>query len=74
MDTDLALVIGIFVLVVSLPSVFSAVVARRTPLVGVLASFIGLALLAYAVSLGEGKYTITEVPNVFLRVFNTYIF
>ncbi|MDP3195989.1 hypothetical protein [Tabrizicola sp.] len=68
MDTDLALTVGILLLVLSVPSLLSAWVESRAPRLGAIL-FIGAgALILYALTTHPGGYAFREVPGVMINV------
>jgi len=72
MDTDLILVIGIVVLVLSVPSLLSAYAEARAPRAGAVLVLIGGVLVATALTQHSAGYTFSELPSVFLRVIGRY--
>lgn len=74
MDTDLVLVIGIVVLVLSLPSLLSAFTEGRAPRAGAIMLLIGGVLIVVALTRhGINTYTFADIPDVFLRVAARYL-
>ena len=73
MDTDLALVIGIFLGVLSIPSVLSAMSDCRAPRASAVTILIAGGLILYAVITHPGGYTFQQIPNVFTNVIGRYI-
>ena len=68
MDTDLALTVGILLLVLSVPSLLSAWVESRAPRLGAV-MFVGAwALILYALTTHPGGYAFNEVPGVMVNV------
>ncbi|UWR33321.1 hypothetical protein K3759_15490 [Sulfitobacter sp. W027] len=68
MNSDLALVFGIVLAALSIPSILSAVTDRRSPRVSALAILIAGALILYAINKRPGGYAFADVPNVFVSV------
>lgn len=68
MDTDLILVIGLAVLMLSIPSAISAIAENRGPWVAMLIVIIGGALVGWAWVNHPGGYTLSEVPHSIFRV------
>ena len=68
MDTDLALVIGCLLAVLSVPSILSALTDRRAPRASALTVLIAGGLILYALRGHPGGYTWAELPNVFVSV------
>lgn len=74
MDTDLILVIGIVVLVLSFPSLLSAFSESRAPRAGAIMVLIGGVLIVVALTRhGVNNYTFAEIPDVFVRVIARYL-
>jgi len=71
-DTDLVLVIGIVVLILSVPSLLSAFAEARAPRAGAVLVLIGGVLVAVALTKHSGGYTFSELPSVFMRVIGRY--
>lgn len=68
MDTDLALTVGILLMVLSVPSLLSAWVESRAPRLGSV-MFVGAgALIVYALTTRPGGYAFQEVPGVMVTV------
>ena len=65
---DILIALGVFLLVLSVPSLISAAVDRRPPRVAVLTAIIAGVLIVYTVQTNPGVYSLQEVPNVFIRV------
>jgi hypothetical protein len=73
MDTDLALVIGLVVLVLSAPSIVSAISDGRAPRTAMLTLVIGGGLMLYALTQKPGGYRIDQVPAVFIKVIGDFV-
>ncbi|MFN4157303.1 MAG: hypothetical protein ACK4GO_02720 [Gemmobacter sp.] len=73
MDTDLMLVVGVVVAVLTLPSLFSAFMDGRAPRAGAILALIAGVLIAVAVSERPGGYAIADIPDAFYRVFARYL-
>jgi hypothetical protein len=73
MDPDLFLVIGVVLLVFSLPAIVSAISDGRAPRAASVALVIGGGLLVLAINSKPNGYTINEVPDVFVRVIGGFI-
>jgi hypothetical protein len=73
MDTDLLLVIGITVFVLSLPTLLSAWVEGRVPRAGAIMVLVGGVLVVTALSNHGRGYTFSEIPEVFFSVIGRYI-
>ncbi|TNF21973.1 MAG: hypothetical protein EP318_05470 [Rhodobacteraceae bacterium] len=72
MDTDLALVVGIVISVLALPSIVSALTDSRAPRAAAIAVMVGGGLIVFAVMGHPGGYQMDELPEVFFRVFGRY--
>lgn len=68
MDTDLALVLGIIIAALSIPSILSAVSDRRAPRASAITILIAGGLIVFAVSGKPGGYALQEIPEIFMRV------
>ena len=68
MDADLALVLGIVLAILSVPSVLSAISDRRAPRASALTILIAGGLVLYAIKSHPGGYAMSELPDVFVRV------
>ncbi|MFN3644503.1 MAG: hypothetical protein ACK4TB_16455 [Gemmobacter sp.] len=73
MDTDLMLVVGVTLGVLTVPSLLSAAVEGRAPRAGAILLLIAAVLIAVAVSQRPGGYTIAGIPDAFGRVFARYL-
>jgi hypothetical protein len=73
MDTDLILVIGIVVLVLSFPSLLSSFSESRAPRAGAIMLLIGGVLVAVALTQHTAGYRFAEIPDLFVRVVGRYI-
>jgi len=68
MDTDLALVIGCILALLSVPSILSAMIDQRAPRASALTVLIAGGLILYALRENPGGYSWAELPNVFVSV------
>lgn len=68
MTNDIFLVIGVVVLVLTIPSILSAILDGHAPRTAAISLLVGGGLVFTAVSRQPGGYTIEQVPDVFLRV------
>ncbi|MCC1491437.1 hypothetical protein [Cognatishimia sp. F0-27] len=68
MDPDLALVIGLVLAVLSVPSIISAFSNNRTPRVATIALMAGGGLIVYAINASPSGYTLQEIPEAIFRV------
>lgn len=69
MSFDLTLTIGALILVFAIPAVVSAFSDGRAPRVAAIMVLIGGGMVAWAVTQKPGGYGLTEIPDVFIRVF-----
>ncbi len=70
MDTDLMLVTGIILGVMSIPAMLSAFTEGRAPRLASVVVLIAGILIFVAVTDRSGGYTFPELPQVFGRVFS----
>ncbi|MEM8578012.1 MAG: hypothetical protein AAGF60_09200 [Pseudomonadota bacterium] len=68
MNTDIALVLGIIIGGLSIPSILSALSDRRSPRASAVTILIAGCLIYYALSTRPGGYTVQDVPDAFIRV------
>ncbi|QFT58660.1 hypothetical protein FIU94_07465 [Sulfitobacter sp. THAF37] len=73
MDPDLALVLGIVIAALSIPSILSALSDRRAPRASALTILIGGGLILYALQSKPQGYTLNQVPDVFVNVVARYM-
>ena len=73
MDTDLFLVIGSVLCLLSVPSLLSAFTESRPPRAGAILLFIGGVLVVLALTNHGRGYSFAELPDVFLRVIGRYL-
>lgn len=73
MDTDMALILGIVLLGLSVPSILSAISDRRSPRLGAGLVLGGGGLIGWAMTTRPGGYALDEVPTVFLSVLARFI-
>ena len=73
MEPDLVLVIGLVLVAFSIPSMMSAISDGRAPRASALTILIAGGLVLYALRSQPGGYTMAEIPEVFVRVFATYV-
>ncbi len=73
MDPDLILVIGIILVVLSIPSLLSAFAESRAPRTATILGLVGGVMIVYAVQTYAPGYRISEIPDVFLRVVGRYL-
>jgi formate-dependent nitrite reductase membrane component NrfD len=68
MDTDLVLVLGIVLLVLSVPSLLAAWAESRAPRMGAIMAIAALGMISAALLLQPGGYAFNQVPAVVIRV------
>lgn len=68
MQHDLMIVIGLIVLVFTVPSVFSAISEGRAPRIASIMLLIGGGLIIIALTQKPGGYTFRDIPQAFTRV------
>lgn len=68
MDTDLILVTGLAVLMLSIPSALAAFAERRTPWTGLVVVIIGAGIFGYGWHNHPEGMSFAEVPHVIIRV------
>ena len=73
MDTDLVLVIGIVLCVLSIPSLLSAYVEGRAPRSGSVLVFIGGVMVVVALTQHARGYAFEDIPQVFFSVIGRYL-
>ncbi|MHC9235394.1 hypothetical protein ACX9MO_07075 [Pseudooceanicola sp. 502str34] len=67
-DTDLVVVTGVILLMLSIPSLVAAYADRRPPRAAVFVLLIGAALLGWAFATAPAGYGLAEIPDAFIRV------
>ena len=67
-DPDILIVLGVFLLVLSVPSLISAAIDRRPPRVAALTAILAGGILVYTIQSNPGAYSGKDVPDVFIRV------
>jgi lipopolysaccharide export LptBFGC system permease protein LptF len=68
LDTDLALVLGLFAAGFSVPSLASSISDRQSPRTAMILMFIAGALILYALTMGTKEYSFAGMPDVFFGV------
>ena len=68
MSSDQILVIGMIILVLSLPSIAGAYAENRAPRAAAIIVLIGGVLIAVALTQKPNGYTFADIPHVFMRV------
>jgi len=73
MGSDVMLVVGIILTVMSLPSFFSAFTEGEAPRAAAIVAMIAAGLITFALISKPTGYTIAEIPEVFLRVIGQFL-
>ncbi|SLN48758.1 hypothetical protein AQS8620_02055 [Aquimixticola soesokkakensis] len=73
MQFDVYLVIGLILLVLSLPAIIGAISENRAPRAAAILLLAGGGLLVLALTGKPGGYTIEQIPQAFARVIGHYI-
>jgi hypothetical protein len=73
MDPDLALILGIVLVVLSIPSIVAALTDGHAPRVAAITVIAGGALVVWAITSKPGGYTIRDVPDTFITVVGRYL-
>lgn len=73
MDTDLALIIGIVIAALSIPSILSALSDRRAPRASAITILIAGGLIVFAIQGKPGGYELAELPDVLVNVIARYM-
>ncbi|MFG6530230.1 MULTISPECIES: hypothetical protein [unclassified Sulfitobacter] len=68
MNSDLAMVMGIVLAVLSIPSILSAVTDRRSPRASAITILIAGGLIVFALRENPGRYSFENLPEVFVSV------
>ncbi len=74
MDSDLALVLGLAIAALSVPSIVSAFSDSRAPRASVLTVLIAGGLIVYAIRSHPGGYALEDIPDAILHVIARYRF
>ncbi len=72
MNTDLILVIGIVIGVLTVPSILSAVLEGSAPRAASVSAVISGGLIVYAVYTNPGGYDVNDLPRLFRGVFSSF--
>lgn len=72
-EPDILVALGIFLLVLSVPSLIAAMIDRRPPRVAALTAIVAAGILVYTVQTNPGVYSLRDVPDVFIRVAAKFI-
>ncbi len=73
MTNDMFLVIGVGVLILVIPAIFSALADHRPPRLPAVLILIGGGLVVLAVTRQPGGYTLQDVPDAFFRVLGQFL-
>lgn len=73
MDADLALVIGIILAALSVPSILSAISDKRAPRASAITVLIAGGLVVFAIQGKPGGYRLEQLPDVFVSVIARFI-
>lgn len=74
MDPDLALVLGLALAALAIPSVISAFSDNRTPRASALVILIAGGLVVFALRSQPGGYALEDIPDTILHVIARYKF
>lgn len=74
MDPDVALVVGTFLAVVSIPSLISALADRRLPWAGLFSLIAGAAMIFWIYRDDIFAFLPQHIPEAFVRVIARYIY
>lgn len=69
MDTDVALVVGMVLIGLAVPSALNGWTEGRIPKFGVVCAVLGVIGIVYALNYRPMGYSFAEVPDAFARVF-----
>ncbi len=72
MDNDLMLVVGLVIAGFSIPSIISAISDSRAPRASAITVLIAGGLILIAINGNPGGYSLSSIPDVFIRVFARY--
>lgn len=73
MDPDLFLVIGLIIAVLTVPAILTAFTEGRTPRAASVMVLISGVLIVLALDRYPDGYSVADIPNAFVRVFDRYI-
>lgn len=73
MDTDLALVLGIVLAALSIPSILSAISDRRAPRASAITVLIAGGLIVFAMQGKPGGYSLAEMPDLVMNLISRYM-
>ena len=72
MDTDLLFVLGIVLVVLTIPAIISALIDGRAPRTPAFLVIISALMIGYAVQQKPGSYGFDKIPDTFVRVIARY--
>ncbi len=73
MNSDLMLVVGLIVGILTIPALLNAWTEGRAPRAAAIMVMIAIGLIVGAVRLSPGGYALAEIPDVFFRVIGRLI-
>ncbi len=73
LDTELILIVGAVLCVLSVPSALSAFSEERWPRAGGCMLIVGGGLIIWAVALHPDRHSVKEIPEIFMRVLARYV-
>ena len=73
MDYDLLLVVGLVLIILTIPSVMSAWIDDRAPRTAAILLFAAIVMVITALSQNPRPYTIERIPHVFIEVIGRYL-
>ena len=73
LNTDIAIVTGLVLLVLSIPAIFSAFSEGRAPRVAAVVMIAGGSLVLWAFSQKPGGFDLAEIPNAIVRVVAMFV-
>jgi formate-dependent nitrite reductase membrane component NrfD len=73
MDTDLVLVLGMLLAVLTIPSLLAAWTEGRAPRVGAIMIIVAIGMVVAAVTTRPGGYAFNDVPDAIMSVVSRYI-
>ena len=69
MSEDVMFVVGLGLLIVSLPIIITAITDKRLPVVGLVFVVVGLVAITTAVARNPSGYSVYDIPEIVGRVF-----
>lgn len=73
MDHDLLLVLGLGMLVLSIPSLMAALIDDRPPFVAGLGITLGIGMAGWSVIMGDRSINPATLPHLFIEVLGRYL-